>query len=94
MLSRKDGVVQREVAGEVFLVPIRGHLADMQELFVLNETGRWIWQRLDGGRSVSDLVDEMVSAFDVDEATAQQDIESFAGHLIEAGLAHAGRDSA
>jgi hypothetical protein len=94
MLSRNEGVVQREVAGEVFLVPIRGHLVDMQELFVLNDTGLWLWQRLDGGRSLDDLVGDMVAEFDVDHITARQDIESFAGHLMEAGLASASRNPA
>jgi hypothetical protein len=86
-VSRKDGVVQREVAGEVFLVPIRGHLVDMQELFVLNETGRWIWERLEGAFSLADLMSGMVAEFEVDEATASRDIEGFVGNLVEAGLA-------
>ena len=34
------------MAGETFLVPIRGHLADLQELFVLNEAGQRLWDRL------------------------------------------------
>jgi hypothetical protein len=86
-LSRREGVVQREVAGEVFLVPIRGRLADLQELFVLNETGRWIWERLEGECPVGDLVSGMMAEFEVDEATAVHDVEVFAGNLVEAGLA-------
>jgi hypothetical protein len=89
VLVRKDGVVQREVAGEMFLVPIRGHLADLQELFVLNEVGRWLWDHIDGVRSVEDLVTGVVGGFDVDEETARRDTEVFAGRLVEAGLADA-----
>jgi hypothetical protein len=86
-LSRKADVVQREVAGEVFLVPIRGHLADLQELFVLNETGSWIWERLDvSGCAFDDLVQGLVSEFEVDEDTARRDVEIFARQLVESGL--------
>ena len=86
-LSRKADVVQREVAGEVFLVPIRGHLADLQELFVLNETGSWIWERLDASGCVfDDLVLGLVSEFDVDVDTARRDVEIFARQLVESGL--------
>ncbi len=87
MLSRKADVVQREVAGEVFLVPIRGHLADLQELFVLNETGSWIWDRLaQSGCAISELVGDMVAEFDIDEDTARRDVETFAQQLVESGL--------
>jgi hypothetical protein len=86
-LSRKADVVQREVAGEVFLVPIRGHLADLQELFVLNETGSWIWDRLDAsGCAFDDLVQGLVSEFEVDEDTARRDVDIFARQLVESGL--------
>jgi hypothetical protein len=94
ILSRNEGVVQREVAGEVFLVPIRGHLADLQELFVLNETGLWVWQRLEGGRAVDDLATEMAAEFAVDEASAQADIRGFAAGLVEAGLARLAEERA
>jgi hypothetical protein len=86
-LGKKIDVVQREVAGEVFLVPIRGHLADLQELFVLNETGRWVWEHLEGACALDDLAKGLVAEFEVDETTARQDLEVFAENLVEAGLA-------
>ena len=86
-LSRKDDVVEREVVGEVFLVPISGHLADLQELFVLNETGRYLWERLDDSCSLDDLARDLVEEFEVDEETALRDVETFAKQLVEARLA-------
>ena len=85
-LRRKDGVVQREVAGETFLVPIHGHLADLQELFVLNEVGRYIWDRLDGHCPLETLVAGVTAAFEVDTRQARLDTEAFLGQLEEAGL--------
>jgi hypothetical protein len=90
---RRDSVVRREVAGEAFLVPIHGHLADLQELFVLNEVGDWLWERLDGKRSLDDLAAALGAEFEVSEEQALKDAESFAHRLVEAGLAEEGQTS-
>ena len=86
VLQRIDDVVQREVAGEAFLVPIRGHLADSQELYVLNGAGQWLWSQLEAPRSLEDLARSLVTEFEVDYEHAQRDAETFVDHLIEAGL--------
>jgi hypothetical protein len=86
LLRRVDDVVQRQVAGEVFLVPIRGRLADLQELFVLSETGRSIWEHLDGRHSLDDLVAGVVREFEVEAEQARSDALAFIGQLEEAGL--------
>lgn len=86
MLRRVDDVVQREVAGEVFLVPIRGSLADMQELYALNEVGSWLWARLDGSRPLADLVAGVMEEFDVDQRRAQEDTVAFLDDLLRTGL--------
>ncbi len=86
MLQRADNIVQREVAGETFLVPIRGHLADLQELFVLNDVGRCLWERLEDRCALDDLVTGVVAEFDVDEEQARRDAEAFVQQLLEAEL--------
>lgn len=82
-----DDVITREVAGEVFLVPIRGRLAELDELFVLSEVGQWLWSRLDGRSSVDDLVSGLVKEFDVEEQQARSDTEAFLRELVSVGLA-------
>jgi hypothetical protein len=85
---RTDQVVRREIAGEVLLVPVRGELAQLQQMFVLNPVGEFIWSRLDGERGVEALVAELVDAFEVSAEQAHSDIEAFLSRLSEAGLAH------
>ncbi len=81
-----DEVVKRDVAGETFLVPIRGHVADLQELFIVNEVGGWLWDRLDGRRRVDDLVADVVAEFEVSEQQAREDVSLFMAQLADAGL--------
>jgi len=52
-----DEVVAREIEGELIIVPLTSNVGDMEdELYTLNETGKVIWQRLDGKTSLNDLI--------------------------------------
>ncbi len=86
---RAANVVYRKIAGEHFLVPIRGNLADMRRIFTLTPTGVFIWDRLDGAAPLSDLRDAVLDEFDTSREEAGADIAAFLEHLLEAGLAEA-----
>jgi hypothetical protein len=86
-ITRADGVVQRTIGQETFLVPIRGQLADLRQLFVLNEVGSWLWERLGAGANLADLVAGVVAEFEVGEEQARPDALAFAQQLLDAGLA-------
>jgi hypothetical protein len=78
--------MHRQVAGEDLLIPVRGSVADMQRLFVLDGIADFIWQRLDGKRSAADLVREVVADFDVAHDVAEADVQRFLSELDEQGL--------
>ena len=44
----RDNLVTREIVGETLLVPISGKLANMDDMFSLNDTGAYVWGRLNG----------------------------------------------
>lgn len=71
--------VQREVAGEFILIPIRRRLNEASSLYVLNETGAALWRRIDGKRSDQEIAEDFSREFDV---TRQQIEKDFAA-LIE-----------
>jgi hypothetical protein len=86
-IFRKNGeIVTRAIAGETFLVPIRGRLADMQRIFSLNATGEFIWQELDGKRDLQEIIGEIQSAFEVTREEADADAREFISALLEEGL--------
>jgi len=84
--AREANVVSREVAGEVFLVPIRGRLADMRRIFVLNPVGEAVWDRIDGTRSLDSICSDVVERFDVSSEVAGADIREFVERLREEDL--------
>ena len=52
-----EEVVAREIEGELIIVPLTSGIGDMEdELFTLNETGRAIWSKLDGNKSLKNVV--------------------------------------
>ena len=83
---RAADIIDRKIAGEALLVPIRGRLADLQRLFALNPVAEYIWQQVDGQRPLADIHDGVVRRFDVAADTAQADLETFIQELIQAGL--------
>lgn len=67
----------------MILVPIRGNLADMQRIFSLTPVAEFIWERLDGARSVKEIRTDLIQSFEVDRETAEKDISEFIDELID-----------
>ena len=82
----KDEIVSRNIAGETILVPIRGNLADMQNIFTLNRIGAFIWERLDGKNPLSGILGSLIDKYEVTEQDAEQDILEFIAQVLDTGL--------
>lgn len=85
-----DNIVTRKVMDETLLVPISGDLASMDNLYTLNETGAFIWQMLDGSRSVAEIAVLMAERYDAPAAEIEADVQETVGSLLEAKLLAAG----
>ena len=60
-----DDVVSREIEGELIIVPITSGIGDLEdELYTLNDTGRAIWHRLDGQRTLAEIAADLETEFD------------------------------
>jgi len=86
--QRKSGIARREIAGESFLIPICGTPVDMENIFVLNSLGDFIWQRLNGKHSLRQIAGQIAGEFDVSDAQSLSDTIEFVqqlenNHLVE-----------
>ncbi len=86
--AKNPGYVQRDVAGECILVPVRRTLTEANSIYVLNETGAALWNRIDGRRTAQDIMADFEREYDVsleklakDFATLLDDLLSI--HAIE-----------
>lgn len=84
--KKTEGLVTRRIAGEVFIVPVKGKIADLRCLFVLNPVGECIWEEIDGLQTTDPIVESVLKRFNVSREKAIADISEFIGQLREAGL--------
>lgn len=79
-----EDVVAREVQGEFVIIPITSGIGDLEdELFSLNETGRAIWDRLDGKRSLKDIRNKLINEFEGSEEEIEKDCLGLIEELLK-----------
>ena len=73
----KKELVTRQIAGDTVLVPLGKTVYDANGLFFLTEIGAFIWERLPQAETEDDILAAVLNEYEVDEATARQDIQAF-----------------
>jgi len=77
-----EDVVAREIEGELIIVPIASGIGDMEdELYTLNETGKAIWSRLDGKRTLRAIAAELAAEYDAPVAAIERDVTGLVAEL-------------
>ena len=82
----KEGFVVKEIAGQCVVIALGEASKIFNGLIKLNDTGRFIWDKLVDGTQTSDIVEAMLGEYDVDRETAQKDVEKFIDTLKGAGI--------
>ena len=85
MLKLKEGFILREVAGETVVIP-SGKELDLNMMITLNDTGAFLWQRLERGCEKETLVSELLGEYEVDECTARSAVDGFVEKLYANGF--------
>lgn len=79
-----NDIVARKIEGEIVIVPLISGIGDLEdELYTLNETGRAIWERLDGSKSLRDIAAELSSEFDAPLEEIERDVAGLVDELIK-----------
>ena len=79
-----EDVVAREVQGEFIIIPIASGIGDLEdEIFTLNESGRAIWNSLDGKKSLNEVAKSLVSDFDCSAEEIEKDVVGLAQELLK-----------
>jgi hypothetical protein len=85
-MKRSDQFLLQQVGGENLLVPLGAQVMDLNGLIVLNETGRYLWERLATDCSEAELAAAIAGQFAVDDATARADVRAFLAEITTMGL--------
>ena len=79
-----EDIVAREIEGELIIVPLVSGIGNLDdELFTLNETGRAIWDRLDGQKSLRDIVKELSIDYEDFGGEIEKDVIGLVRELLK-----------
>ena len=82
----KTGYLLREVAGNYIIVAIGEEAVNFDGMITLNETGAFMWKKLETGTDEKGLLEALTSEYDVDADIASKDIATFVEKLQKADL--------
>ena len=80
-LSVPPQVMSRRVGEETVLLDLESGL-----YFGVDQVGQRVWELAGGGRSLGEVIDVIVSEFEVQRSQAEADVLEFAATLVARGL--------
>lgn len=81
-MKAKKGFSIKEVADSFVIVPVGERLVDFSAMITVNDTGAFLWEKLQDDISEDALTEALCMEYDVDEATAKADVAEFLEVLI------------
>ena len=86
MMKIKKELVKRDIAGDTILVPVGKTVYDSNGLFILNELGSFLWDRLEAAENEEELLHAVLNEYEVTENVAEKDLRTFLDKLREMGI--------
>ena len=83
--TKDPNFIPRTIAGERILVPLKRVAGQPDALFVLNDTGGFIWEQVSPTTTVAQMRDRLVDRFAVDPEQAAQDLNALLEQLAAIG---------
>ena len=81
--KKNENFVFRKIEDETILVPIKDNVGDMGSLYNLNEMAAFVWERLDGKKSLQDIKNRLLEKYEVSAKEAEGDLFEYISQLKE-----------
>jgi len=79
-----EDIVARVIEDELIIVPLRAGIGDADDnLYSLNETGKSIWLRLDGKKTLRGIAAELVEEFSETQTVIETDVLGLIEELLQ-----------
>ncbi len=82
----KKQVVLRSVAGEYMLIPIGETVFEYNGIFMLTESGKFLWENIENGAEPDQLKQLLMAEYEIDSDTASADVDEFLEMLKTFGI--------
>ncbi|MCW3785913.1 PqqD family protein [Plebeiibacterium sediminum] len=83
---KSERFVEKSIGNEKVLVPLTDNVADMNHVLTLNEVGTFLYDQVNGEKSVSDILSLLLEEYDVSNEIAKKDIEQFINNTVSKGI--------
>ncbi|MGQ1785766.1 MULTISPECIES: PqqD family protein [unclassified Saccharicrinis] len=84
--AKNDGFVEKAIGDEKVLVPLTDNVANMNKVYNLNEVASFIYDHIDGVKSIADLRSALIKNYEVAEEVALNDIKHFITDMVNNGV--------
>lgn len=81
-----DGFILKDIAGCKMVIATGDKAAKYNGMITLNDTGAFIWERLEKGTEIPEIVDGLLSEYSTDRVTAENAVTQFVEKLKKAGM--------
>ena len=82
----RKGFVLREVAGRQVVIATGDAAKNFNGIIKLNESAVMLWKLIENGADEEELAQKIMETYEVDEATAYNDVSMFVTKLKGAGI--------
>lgn len=79
-----EDVVARVIEDEFIIVPLVSGIGDMEnEIYALNETGKYIWDELDGKKNLNQVMEKLCKEYNSIPEDIKNEISGFITELFK-----------
>ena len=82
----KSGYLLRTIADTHIVVPIAERVIEFKGMMVLNDVSAKMWEFMQEDKTFDEVVEHILSIFDIDEATARDDIAVMLEQMEASGV--------
>ena len=82
----KEGFLLRTIADTHIVIPVAEKVIEFQGMMTLNEVTATIWEFLQSDRSFDDILEYMLSVYEIDRETADSDLRELLEQMESLGV--------
>ncbi len=83
---RNENIIFRKIEDEYILVPMLASSDEVEHIFNLNQVGADVWERIDGKKTVKDIVGALVMEYEGEPEEVEGDVIEFLNDILDAGI--------
>ncbi|MBE7014106.1 MAG: PqqD family protein [Ruminococcaceae bacterium] len=81
----KDSFILSEIGGSYIVIPTGTETVDLNGMITLNETGNFMWNKLQNDITKDELIEDFLKEYDVEREVVSADIDEFVEKLKTIG---------